>query len=61
MGARDLRPRWNMMLSRCLEGLKLAHNPSGALFQRPAEQVPTPRLQEVQSLTGRPDRLMEGL
>jgi hypothetical protein len=30
----------------------LPHNPSGALFQRPAQRVPTPRLQEVQSLTG---------
>jgi hypothetical protein len=30
----------------------LPHNPSGALFQRPAERVPTPRLQEVESLTG---------
>jgi GNAT superfamily N-acetyltransferase len=28
------------------------HNPSGALFQRPAERVPTPHLQEVESLTG---------
>jgi len=25
----------------------LPHNPSGALFQRPALQVPTPRHQEV--------------
>src|SRR5215216_3571006 len=30
----------------------LPHNPSGALFQRPAERVPTPHLQEVESLTG---------
>ena len=30
----------------------LPHNPSGALFQRPAERVPTPRLQEVERLTG---------
>jgi ribosomal protein S18 acetylase RimI-like enzyme len=30
----------------------LPHNPSGALFQRPAERVPTPRLHEVESLTG---------
>jgi hypothetical protein len=30
----------------------LPHNPSGALFQRPAEHVPTPHLQEVESLTG---------
>ena len=30
----------------------LPHNPSGALFQRPARRVPTPRLQEVESLTG---------
>ncbi len=30
----------------------LPHNPSGALFQRPAERIPTPRLQEVESLTG---------
>jgi GNAT superfamily N-acetyltransferase len=30
----------------------LPHNPSGALFQRPAEPVPTPHLQEVESLTG---------
>ena len=30
----------------------LAHNASGALFQRPAQRAPTPRLQEVQSLTG---------
>jgi GNAT superfamily N-acetyltransferase len=30
----------------------LPHNPSGALFQRPAQRVPTSRLQEVQSLTG---------
>jgi ribosomal protein S18 acetylase RimI-like enzyme len=29
----------------------LPHNPSGALFQRPA-QLPTPHLQEVESLTG---------
>jgi hypothetical protein len=35
----------------------LLHNPSGALFQRPAQRVPTSRLQEVQSLTGRPDRM----
>jgi hypothetical protein len=28
------------------------HNPSGALFQRPAKRVPTPRLQDVESLTG---------
>jgi hypothetical protein len=26
--------------------------PPGALFQRPAERVPTPHLQEVESLTG---------
>jgi GNAT superfamily N-acetyltransferase len=30
----------------------LPHNPSGALFQRPAERVPTPHLQEAESLTG---------
>src|SRR5512132_1757335 len=30
----------------------LPHNPSGALFQRPAERIPTPHLQEVESLTG---------
>jgi hypothetical protein len=30
----------------------LAHNPSGALFQRPAKHVPTPHLQEVERLTG---------
>jgi GNAT superfamily N-acetyltransferase len=30
----------------------LPHNPSGALFQRPAQRVPTPHLQEVESLTG---------
>jgi hypothetical protein len=30
----------------------LPHNASGALFQRPAKRVPTPRLQEVESLTG---------
>ena len=30
----------------------LPHNPSGALFQRPAERVPTPRLEEVETLTG---------
>jgi hypothetical protein len=30
----------------------LPHNPSGALFQRPAQRVPTPRLEEVESLTG---------
>jgi GNAT superfamily N-acetyltransferase len=30
----------------------LPHNPSGALFQRPAERVPTPRLEEAESLTG---------
>ena len=30
----------------------LPHNPSGALFQRVAERVPTPRLHEVESLTG---------
>jgi ribosomal protein S18 acetylase RimI-like enzyme len=30
----------------------LPHNPSGALFQRPAQRVPTPHLQEVVSLTG---------
>jgi hypothetical protein len=30
----------------------LPHNPSGALFQRPAERVPTPHLEEVESLTG---------
>ena len=29
----------------------LPHNPSGALFQRPAQHVPTPRLHEVESLT----------
>jgi ribosomal protein S18 acetylase RimI-like enzyme len=29
----------------------LPHNPSGALFQRPAQRVPTPRLEEVESLT----------
>jgi hypothetical protein len=26
--------------------------PLGALFQRPAQRVPTPRLQEIESLTG---------
>jgi hypothetical protein len=30
----------------------LPHNPSGALFQRPAQRAPTPRLHEVKSLTG---------
>ena len=30
----------------------LPHNPSGALFQRPAQRIPTPRLEEVESLTG---------
>jgi ribosomal protein S18 acetylase RimI-like enzyme len=30
----------------------LPHNSSGALFQRPAQRVPTPRLEEVESLTG---------
>jgi hypothetical protein len=30
----------------------LPHNPSGALFQRPAKHVPTPHLQEVERLTG---------
>ena len=30
----------------------LPHNPSGALFQRPAQHAPTPHLQEVESLTG---------
>jgi hypothetical protein len=30
----------------------LPHNPSGALFQRPAQRAPTPHLEEVQSLTG---------
>ena len=30
----------------------LPHNPSGALFQRPAQRVPTPQLEEVESLTG---------
>jgi ribosomal protein S18 acetylase RimI-like enzyme len=30
----------------------LPHNPSGALFQRPAERVSTPRLEEVETLTG---------
>jgi hypothetical protein len=30
----------------------LPHNPSGALFQRPALRIPTPHLQEVESLTG---------
>jgi hypothetical protein len=30
----------------------LPHNPSGALFQRPAEHTPTPHLQEVESLIG---------
>jgi len=29
----------------------LPHNPSGALFQRPAKHVPTPHLQDVESLT----------
>jgi ribosomal protein S18 acetylase RimI-like enzyme len=28
----------------------LAHNPSGALFQRPAQRVPTPRLREADAL-----------
>jgi RimJ/RimL family protein N-acetyltransferase len=28
----------------------LAHNPSGALFQRPAQRVPTPRLHEADTL-----------
>jgi hypothetical protein len=30
----------------------LPHNPSGALFQRPAQRAPTPRLHEVESPTG---------
>ena len=30
----------------------LPHNPSGALFQRPAQRTPTPHLQEVESLIG---------
>jgi ribosomal protein S18 acetylase RimI-like enzyme len=30
----------------------LPHNPSGALFQRPAQRIPTPHLQDVESLTG---------
>jgi ribosomal protein S18 acetylase RimI-like enzyme len=30
----------------------LPHNPSGALFQRPAKRVPIPRLHKVESLTG---------
>jgi GNAT superfamily N-acetyltransferase len=30
----------------------LAHNPSGALFQRPAKHVPTPHFQEGERLTG---------
>jgi hypothetical protein len=30
----------------------LPHNPSGAVFQRPARRIPTPHLQEVESLTG---------
>jgi GNAT superfamily N-acetyltransferase len=30
----------------------LPHNPSGALFQRPAQRLPTPHLEEVESLTG---------
>ena len=30
----------------------LPHNPSGALFQRPAQRVPTPHLEEVERLTG---------
>jgi hypothetical protein len=30
----------------------LPHNPSGALFQRPARRVPTLRLEEGESLTG---------
>jgi hypothetical protein len=30
----------------------LPRNPSGALFQRPAQRVPTPHLLEVESLTG---------
>src|SRR5829696_9719830 len=30
----------------------LPHNPSGALFQRPARRIPTPHLQEVERLTG---------
>jgi hypothetical protein len=34
----------------------LPHNPSGALFQRPAERIPMPHLQEVES----PDRLSLG-
>jgi ribosomal protein S18 acetylase RimI-like enzyme len=29
----------------------LEHNPSGALFQRPAQRVPTPRLHQVDALT----------
>lgn len=28
----------------------LAHNPSGALFQRPARRVPTPRLHTARAL-----------
>jgi GNAT superfamily N-acetyltransferase len=30
----------------------LPHNPSGALFQRPAQRIPAPRLEEAESLTG---------
>jgi hypothetical protein len=30
----------------------LPHNPSGALFQRPAQRMTTPHLHEVESLTG---------
>ena len=35
-----------------LRTVVLPHNPSGALFQRPAKRVPIPRLHEVESLTG---------
>jgi hypothetical protein len=30
----------------------LPHNPSGALFQRPVQRIPTPRLEKAESLTG---------
>ena len=30
----------------------LPYNPCGALVQRPAQRVPTPHLQEIESLTG---------
>jgi hypothetical protein len=30
----------------------VAHNPSGALFKRAAQHVPTPHLHDVEILTG---------